>query len=106
MKRRTYIRSGVVEELDQRQERLMQTVLEAVRTYYRELYRTKPKYDHPLSLSILMQLTNRSGSSVMNAVRILANSVVPGEDLPPLIYDRTQTRKGVQRPYRIFLRSQ
>ena len=73
--RREYVRSGDVEELDIRQQRLLKIVFETIKFYYGELYRTSAKYDQPLSLFILMQLTNRSGSSVLSAVRILANTM-------------------------------
>ena len=105
MIQRSFVRSGVVEQFDRRQCQHLDRVLDAVRHYYRDLHRTEPRFDHPLSLSILTQLTHRSGSAVLNAVRILANSVGPGEAHPPLFYDRVATRKGVRRPYRIFLRS-
>jgi hypothetical protein len=103
--RREYIRSGIFEELDSRQQRLLKIVLDAIKYYYQKLYRTSAKYDQPLSLSMLMQLTNRSGSSVLSAVRILANTIENADTEPPIHYDRVSARNGAHRPYRIFLKS-
>ena len=58
MQKRVWIRSGVVEELDEKQIRLMSLVYDKILLYYRELYRTRPCYQHPLSLSRLMKLCN------------------------------------------------
>lgn len=44
MERRVWIRSGVVEELDARQQRLLHLVLDRIEFYYRELHRTRPCY--------------------------------------------------------------
>jgi hypothetical protein len=106
IERRVWIRSGVVEELDEKQIRLMRLVYEKVRFYYRELYRTRPCYSHPLSLSRLMKLCNRSGHAVATALRYLANTIPAGShEEPPIFYDRAQAQKNKShRPYRIFLR--
>jgi hypothetical protein len=106
LEKRVWIRSGVVEELDARQSRLIELVLEKVRFYYRELHGTRPCYRYPLSLSRLMKLCNRSSQSVTLALRILANTVPVGSlTEPPVFYDRVAAQKNKShRPYRIFLR--
>ena len=106
MEKRVWIRSGVVEELDARQSRLMNLVLEKIRFYYRELHGTRPCYRYPLSLSRLMKLCHRSSQSVTLALRILANTVPFGSHTePPVFYDRAHSLKNKShRPYRIFLR--
>ena len=105
MKERIWVRSGVVEEMDIRQERNLSLVLEKIRLYYSELYQTKDCYKYPLSIKTLMKLTNRSGSQVLHAVRILANTVLQGEHLPLITYDRINSEKNAtHRPYRIYLR--
>ncbi len=105
MKERIWVRSGVVEIIDKRQEQNLELVLGKIRFYYSELYQTKNRYKHPLSLKSLMKLTNRSGSQVLNAVRILANTVLKGEKKPAITYDRIcSERNSTHRPYRIFLR--
>ena len=106
MESRIWIKSGIVEELDEKQTRLMALVLEKIRLYYRELYQTRPCYQHPLSLSRLMKLCNRSGHAVITAIRYLANTVPVGSNEQPLVYyDRVQAQKNKShRPYRIFLR--
>ena len=107
MEKRVWIKSGVVEELDARQQRLLHLVHEQIVVYYRHLYRTRPCYQYPLSLSRLMKLCKRSGHAVANALRILANTVPLGspEAQPPIYYDRAHSLKNKShRPYRIFLR--
>lgn len=106
MERRVWIRSGVVEELDARQSRLLRLVYEKIVYYYRELHRTRPCYQHPLSLSRLMKLCKRGSHTVTLALRYLANTVPAGSDSePPIFYDRrSATRNKSHRPYRIFLR--
>jgi hypothetical protein len=106
MERRVWIRSGVVEELDEKQTRLIHLVYEKIQLYYRELYATRPCYQHPLSLSRLMKLCNRSGHAVATALRYLANTIPAGShEQPPVIYDRIQAQKNKShRPYRIYLR--
>lgn len=101
-----WIRSGVVEELDAKQVRLIELVLEKIQLYYRELHGSRPCYRYPLSLSRLMKLTNRSGNAVTQALRILANTIPFGTDMePPVFYDRTSAQKNKShRPYRIYLR--
>ena len=108
MQRRVWIRSGVVEELDEKQVRLINLVYEKIVFYYRELYRTRPCYQYPLSLSRLMRLCHRSGHAVSTALRYLANTVPAGSTEPPKIfYDRAHSQKNKShRPYRIFLRKQ
>jgi hypothetical protein len=105
MQKRLWIRSGIVEELDIKQLRLIDLVYQNVKRYYLDLYRTRPMYQYPLSLSRLAKLCNRSGSSVLAAVRILANTVPIGEDEPLLFYDRVAAQGNrSHRPYRIWLR--
>ena len=106
MEKRVWVRSGVVEELDVRQSRLIHLVLEKIQSYYRELHGTRPCYRYPLSLSRLMKLCNRSSQSVTLALRILANTVPQGSHAePPVLYDRIAAQKNKShRPYRIFLR--
>jgi hypothetical protein len=106
IERRVWIRSGIVEELDERQQRLMRLVLEKIKFYYERLYRTRPCFRHPLSLSRLMQLSNRSSAAVMTAIRYLAHTVPFGSDAePPIYYDRSKSQRNkTHRPYRIFLR--
>lgn len=106
MEKRVWIKSGVIEELDAKQERLIHLVLEKILHYYRELYQTRPCYQYPLSLSRLMKLCHRSGTAVVGALRILANTIPAGSlAQPPIYYDRAQSQKNKShRPYRIFLR--
>ncbi len=106
IEKRVWIKSGIVEELDQRQVRLLRLVHEKIVFYYRELYRTRPCYQYPLTLSRLMELCRRNGQAITNAVRLLANTVPFGSSgEPPIYYDRVQSAKNKShRPYRIFLR--
>jgi len=108
MEKRVWIKSGVTEELDQRQVRLLHLVLEKIQFYYRKLYQTRPCYQYPLSLSRLMKLCRRNSCAVGMALRYLANTVPVGTDSKPLVhYDRGQSQKNKShRPYRIFLRQQ
>ena len=103
---RVWIKSGVIEALDQRQIALLKHVQEQIEHYYRELYQTRPCFDYPLSLSRLMKLTNRSGSSVTAAIRYLANTIPAGSsERPTISYDRISSeRNPSHRPYRIWLR--
>ena len=103
MMKRTWIRSGIVEELDKSQVALLDHVLAEIERYYRDLYQTQDRYKYPLSLSRLMKMTKRSGTQVLNAIRLLANTSV-GEDTPCIYYDRIAARDRRNRPYRIFLR--
>jgi len=86
MKTRMWIRSGVEESFDKRQERLLQLVYDKIVHYYDKLYETRDCYRHPLSLSRLMKLCNRSGSAVLSAVRVLANTIEKGGATNPRIY--------------------
>jgi len=106
IQKRIWIRSGIVEELDQRQIRLLDLVYEKIVFYYQKLYRTRPCYQYPLSLSRLMKLCHRSSHAVTTAIRYLANTVPVGSSAEPSIYyDRVQAQKNKShRPYRIFLR--
>jgi len=106
VEKRIWIKSGIVEELDERQLRLMNLVLDRIRFYYRELHGTRPALHYPLSLSRLMKLCNRSGSSIAMALRYLANTIRVGSDeQPPIYYDRVPSKRNAShRPYRIFLR--
>ncbi len=96
----------MVEELDERQIRLMNLVYEKIVVYYRQLYQTRPCYRYPLSLSRLMKLCRRSSLAVTTALRYLANTVPAGShEQPEVFYDRAQAQKNKShRPYRIFLR--
>lgn len=107
MQKRIWIRSGIVEELDLRQVRLLELVHEKIQLYYGKLYQTRPCYQYPLSLSQLSKLCRRSMASVVSAVRYLAHTVPLGSVSRPVIYyDRIQAeRNKSHRPYRIFLRS-
>jgi hypothetical protein len=108
MEKRVWIKSGIVEELDARQLALIHLVHEKITLYYRQLFRTQPRYRYPLSLSRLMKLCNRSSAAVTLALRYLANTIPAGSDeLPPVYYDRIKSEKNKShRPYRIFLRKQ
>ncbi|MCX6985187.1 MAG: hypothetical protein NT118_10635 [Lentisphaerae bacterium] len=81
-------------------------MLGKIRYYYREIHGTKPCHLYPLTLSRLKKLCNRSSNSVLNAVRILANTVSYGTDEEPAVYyDRVKSgRNSSHRPYRIFIR--
>ncbi len=102
-----WIKSGVIEELDARQIKLLEHVLDKIQYYYRELYGTRPCFRYPLSLSRLMKLCNRGGHVIANTVRLLANTIPVGSDeQPPIYYDRIKSTKNAShRPYRIFLRA-
>ena len=106
MEKRVWIRSGVVEELDVRQMRLLDLVYEKIAFYYDKLHGNRPSLKHPLSLSRLMRLCKRSGTAVTLALRYLANTVPLGSQTePPIYYDRVSARRNKShRPYRIFLR--
>ena len=106
MPTRVWIRSGIEEEIDARQQRLLDLVLEKVRYYYMELHLTRSCYQYPLSLAMLMRLTKRNSYTVISAVRLLSNSCVKGSgDEPPIYYDRAESQRNrSHRPYRIFLR--
>ena len=106
IEKRVWVKSGVVEELDERQLRLLHLVHEEIVFYYEKLYRTRPCYQYPLSLARLMRLCKRNSHAVTTALRYLANTVPAGSDtLPPVFYDRIAAVKNKShRPYRIFLR--
>lgn len=106
IEKRIWIRSGIVEELDQRQLKFLDFVLDKIKYYYRELYGTRDCYRHPLTLTKLSKLCNRNTTSVTSAVRILANSIPYGSGIdPPISYDRIKSlRNNTHRAYRIFLR--
>jgi hypothetical protein len=101
-----WVKSGVVEELDERQLRLLHLVYEQILFYYQKLHRTRPCYQYPLSLSRLMRLCRRNSHAVTTALRYLANTVPAGSHSePPVFYDRVASAKNKShRPYRIFLR--
>ncbi len=106
MGKRVWVKSGAVEELDQRQVRLLELVYEKIVFYYAKLYRTRPCYQYPLSLSRLMKLCNRGGQAIALALRYLANTVPEGSKTEPVIYyDRVASLKNKShRSDRIFLR--
>jgi len=107
MNRRKWLGTGTIESFDVRQQRLLDLVLEKVRYYYAELHETRDCYKHPLTLSRLMKLCNRSGLRTLMAVRILSYSIDMESELqPPLIYEREPSKKNaMRRPYRIYLRT-
>ena len=105
MRRRTWVRSGISEELDERQQRLLDWVMNRIEHYYAVLHNTRPCYAQALSLSRLMKLCGRNGLAVTLAVKILANSIEEGEQSPPIWYERVPSeRHPAKRFYRIFLR--
>ena len=106
MKKRAWISSGITEDIDARQQKLLDDVLFQIRRYYHELYLTQYKYALPLTLSMLSRLCNRSNVVVMGAVRMLANTVdVADSTAPPIYYQRIKSgRNASHRPYQIFLR--
>jgi hypothetical protein len=105
MNRREWVRSGIVEDIDVRQQQLLDLVLDRIRFYYRELHQTKACFAHPLSLSRLMRLCRRNGYAVTLAVKTLGNTVAAGEESPPIFYERVSSlRHPAKRTYRIFLR--
>jgi len=58
----------VVKELDRSQVQLRQLIQPQIEYYYRELYKTRPCYQYPLSLSRLMHLGRRSSHAVVSAL--------------------------------------
>ena len=106
LQKRVWVKSGVIEVLDEREVRLLNLVYEKVVYYYKQLHGTRPVYQYPLSLSRLMKLCNRSGTAIRKAIQYLANTIPLGSHEGTLIYyDRTQSvRNKSHRPYRIFLR--
>lgn len=106
IQKRVWIKSGVVEELDERQVRLLNLVYEKIAFYYKHLYGTRAIYKYPLNLSRLMKLCNRSSYAVKIALVYLANTIPFGSlGEPPIFYDRQQAVKNKShRPYRIFIR--
>lgn len=107
MYRRVWVGSMIVEEFDVRQERLLNNVMEAIRSYYRFQYGKRPAWSHPLSLSRLSRLCKKSNVVVLAAVRVLANTRGPNGEEPQIFYDRISAEKNAcHRPYRIFLREE
>lgn len=106
LQKRVWIKSGVIEELDAKQTRLLALVQQKIVFYYTTLHGTRPCYRYPLSLSLLKRLCNRSNQAVTQALHYLANTVPAGsQDEPPIYYDRIGAAKNKShRPYRIFLR--
>lgn len=106
LQKRVWVKSGVIEVLDEREVRLLNLVYEQIRYYYKHLHGTRPVYQYPLSLSRLMKLCNRSGAVVRKALQYLANTIPLGSHNGTLVwYDRIQSVKNKShRPYRIFLR--
>lgn len=106
MQKRLWVRSGIVEELDAKQVRQMEMVLEKIKYYYKELYGSRPIYKQPLNLSRLMILTKRSGATLIRVIHLLANTVDAGSNQAPNIhYDRLASEKNPShRAYRIYLR--
>jgi|SRR5437870_3303395 len=106
MQKRVWIKSGIVEELDQRQSALLKLANEKIVFYYKELYQTRACYQYPLSLKRLMKLTNRSSHAVTLALRYLANTVPLGSQAEPTVYyhRRSAQKNASHRPYCILLR--
>lgn len=109
LQRRVWIRSGIVEDLDSRQQALLNLVYEKIVFYYKHLHGTRPCYQYPLSLYRLRKLCNRSSQSVTLAIKYLAHTVphnTDDKDIEPLItYDRIPSKRNAShRPYRIFLK--
>jgi hypothetical protein len=106
IEKRVWIRSGIIEDLDERQSQLLKLVYEKIVFYYKDLYRTRACYQYPLSLSRLMRLCHRNSHAVSTALRYLANTVPEGSHAePPIYYDRKSAQRNrSHRPYRIFLR--
>ena len=105
MRRRTWVRSGVSEELDERQQRLLDWVYDRIGHYYREQHGTRPCFAQALLLSRLMRLCKRNSVAVSLAVKILANSVEDGQRVPLIWYERVPSvRHPAKRYYRIMLR--
>lgn len=99
MMQRTWVRSGIVEDFDVRQGRLLALVLTRVREHYAN------DGAPPLSLARLMRLCRRNSLAVTLAVKILANSIADGERMPALWYERVPSRRHpAKRHYRITLR--
>ena len=95
IEKRLWIQSGTVEELDARQSGLLELVMEKIRFYYEELYRTRPCYQYPLSLSRLSKLCHRSGQTIVGALRLLANTIPVGSNqVPPIYYDRRASQRS------------
>ena len=106
MEKRIWIKSGIVEELDTKQIRLIELVYEKIVFYYQKLHRTRSCHQYPLCLSRLAKLCNRNSQTVSLALRYLANTIPVGSTVQPSIYyDRVHAQKNKShRPYRIFLR--
>lgn len=105
MRRRIWVRSGITEEFDERQQRLLDLVHAHIQAYYAILHGTRPCYAQPLSLARLMRLCGRNSLAVSMAVKILANSVEDGQSVPPIWYERVPSpRHPAKRYYRITLR--
>jgi hypothetical protein len=106
LQKRVWVKSGVIEILDEREVRLLNHVYEQIVHYYKHLYGTRPCYRYPLTLSRLMKLCNRSSTAIRKAIQYLANTIPLGSHEGTLIhYDRIQSVKNKShRPYRIFLR--
>ncbi len=106
MQKRIWIKSGVIEDFDKRQQRLLDLVLENAERYYRELYQTRAKYQYPLTLSQLAGMCNRSKPVVLAAVRVLANTSEKEGERTRIFYDRiSSTKNASHRPYRIFVKA-
>lgn len=106
--KRVWIRSGIIEELDEKQVRLLELVHAKIVFYYTDLHGTRPCYRYPLSMSRLMRLCRRNGQAVSTALHYLANTVPVGSESEPAIYyDRARGGKNKShRPYRILIRDQ
>lgn len=105
MRQRTWVRSGITEDIDARQQALLDLVRSQVERYYRELHGTRPCFAGALTLSRLMRMCNRNGIAVSLALRILANTVEEGQREPSVWYERVPSKRHpAKRYYRITLR--
>lgn len=107
IEKRIWIRSGIIEELDAKQMRLLNLVIEKIKYYYDKLYGTKPSLNYPLNLNRLKKLCHRNGQAVSMALKYLAHTIPLGSSSdPPIYYDRIKaTKNNSHRPYRIYLRN-
>jgi len=96
MKKRIWLGTGIVEILDKRQTALLDLVLSEVRRYYEES--TRYGITKPLNLTTLAKRCQRSHGVIINAVRLLANSVEVNQRIPPLTYKRLDYSQ-YRRPY-------
>jgi hypothetical protein len=78
IEKRVWVKSGIVEELDEKQARLLRLVYEKIAFYYRHLYQTRWCYQYPLSLFRLMKLCNRNHCHPVEKLASLRNMFQSG----------------------------